>query len=155
VSLAWWVRNIHPSAQNNNLHDLYGFFHGWDYMGALQDFTDVAGKTIMVPKYAGGVWWSRWYDLNNMDVVKVADDYGSRSIPLDVFVLDMDWHTKNGWSGFTFDEHLFPYAPSPSCSSSPHHKAPRTAITSIPPFLLLAIRPTPWTTCMHLACRSP
>jgi len=22
----------------------------------------------------------------------------------------MDWHRKNDWSGFTFDEHLFPYA---------------------------------------------
>lgn len=22
----------------------------------------------------------------------------------------MDWHTKDDWSGFTFDSHLFPYA---------------------------------------------
>jgi len=89
--------------------DLYGFFHGHDYFGALADFVSVSGKTIMVPKYASGVWWSRWYDLNNLDLVKVTDDYGSRSIPLDVFVIDMDWHTKDNWSGFTFDPHLFPY----------------------------------------------
>ena len=38
----------------------------------------------------------------------MIDDYESRSIPLDVFVLDMDWHTKDDWSGFTFDEHIFP-----------------------------------------------
>ena len=37
------------------------------------------------------------------------DDYESRSIPLDVFVIDMDWHTKDNWSGFTFDPHLFPF----------------------------------------------
>lgn len=26
-----------------------------------------------------------------------------------MFVIDMDWHTKDNWSGFTFDSHLFPY----------------------------------------------
>ena len=51
----------------------------------------------------------RRYDLNNYDMEKVVDDYESRDIPLDVFVLDMDWHTKDNWSGFTFDKHLFPY----------------------------------------------
>ena len=30
--------------------DLYGFFHGHDYAGALQDFTTISGKTIMVRK---------------------------------------------------------------------------------------------------------
>jgi alpha-glucosidase (family GH31 glycosyl hydrolase) len=55
----------------------------------------------MVPKYAMGVWWSRWYDLNNYDTKKVVADYESREIPLDVFVIDMDWHTKDNWSGFT------------------------------------------------------
>ena len=38
------------------------------------------------------------------------DDYESRQIPLDVFVIDMDWHTKDNWSGFTFDPHIFPFA---------------------------------------------
>jgi len=63
----------------------------------------------MVPRYASGVWWSRWYNLNNLDLIKVTEDYGNRAIPLDVFVIDMDWHTKNDWSGFTFDPHLFPF----------------------------------------------
>ena len=44
---------------------------------------------------------------DNYDTKKVVDDYESRDIPLDVFVIDMDWHTKDNWSGFTFDPHLF------------------------------------------------
>ena len=24
-------------------------------------------------------------------------------------MLDMDWHMKNGWTGWTFDKQLFPY----------------------------------------------
>lgn len=95
--------------QNRDAMDLYGFFHGHDYFTALSDFVSVSGKTIMVPRYVSGVWWSRWYNLNNLDLVKVTEDYGSRAIPLDVFVIDMDWHTKNDWSGFTFDPHLFPF----------------------------------------------
>ena len=54
------------------------------------------------------MWWSRWLNLNNYEVVGLTESYNSRQLPLDVFVLDMDWHTKNDWSGFTFDEHLFP-----------------------------------------------
>ena len=89
--------------------DLYGFFHGLRFTDALEDYQRIGGKAIMVPKYAMGVWWSRWYDLNNYDTRKVVADYESRDIPLDVFVIDMDWHTKDDWSGFTFDPHLFPF----------------------------------------------
>ena len=46
-------------------------------------------------RYAMGIWWSRWYDLNNYDIKKVVDDYESRSIPLDVFVIDMVRHRMN------------------------------------------------------------
>jgi hypothetical protein len=81
--------------------DTYGFFHGWNFMDALREYQLIGGKAIMVPKYAMGVWWSRWYDLNNYDTKKVVADYESREIPLDVFVIDMDWHTKDNWSGFT------------------------------------------------------
>jgi len=69
--------------------DIYGFFHGHDYMGALADFTQVSGKTIMVPRYTTGIWNSRWYDYSSQDNVKLVDDYASRRIPLDVFVIDM------------------------------------------------------------------
>ncbi len=53
------------SLQNQDAMDLYGFFHGHDYFGAIADFVSISGKTIMVPKYASGVWWSRWYDINS------------------------------------------------------------------------------------------
>ena len=54
-------------------HDLYGFFHGLEYRDALADYTKIGGKAIMVPRYAMGVWWSRWYDLNNYDTKKLVD----------------------------------------------------------------------------------
>lgn len=32
----------------------------------------------MVPRYALGVWWSRWWDINQMDTKQIVDDYESR-----------------------------------------------------------------------------
>lgn len=90
--------------------DLYGYFHGHDYVGALADHVAVSGKVIMVPKYTAGVWNSRWFDYSSADNIKLVEDYKSRNMPLDVFVIDMDWHRKNDWSGFTFDEHLYPFS---------------------------------------------
>ena len=90
-------------------HDLYGLFHGFDYAGALADFTTVVGKTILPPRSTAGVWRSRWFDEANSDVLSIVDDFSSRGFPLDVFVLDMNFHAKNDWSGFTFDANLFPF----------------------------------------------
>lgn len=50
----------------------------------------------------------------------------SRGLPLDVFILDMDWHTKNDWTGYTFDAHLFPNA-SDSMAWLKHNGRPRDA----------------------------
>eukprot|EP00656_Telonema_subtile_P013176 TRINITY_DN16684_c0_g1_i3.p1 TRINITY_DN16684_c0_g1~~TRINITY_DN16684_c0_g1_i3.p1 ORF type:complete len:817 (-),score=152.03 TRINITY_DN16684_c0_g1_i3:124-2574(-) len=98
----WWVE------PNRDQSDLYLFAHGHEYKVALGDFVSVAGKIPLVPRAASGLWWTRWYDLNAADLRKVVDDYRSRSIPLDVFVLDMDWHKKNAWGGYSWDRHLLP-----------------------------------------------
>ena len=94
---------------NVDAQDLYGFFHGLDYVGAIYDYQLVGGKIAMVPRYASGVWWSRWLDLNNFDTRNIIEDYETRRLPLDVLVTDMNWHKKNDWSGFTFDPALFPF----------------------------------------------
>jgi alpha-glucosidase (family GH31 glycosyl hydrolase) len=94
---------------NVDRYDLYGFFHGLDFRGAVADYSKIGGKTAMVLRAASGVWWSRWFDLNNADTRGVIEDYESRDIPVSVYVLDMNWHAKNDWSGFTFDTHLYPY----------------------------------------------
>ncbi len=63
----------------------------------------------MVLKQASGVWWSRWLDINNADTVKIIGDYESRDLPVSTYVIDMNWHAKYDWSGFTFDSHLYPF----------------------------------------------
>ncbi len=84
------------------------FAHGSNYRQALADFVQVAGRIAMTPRYASGIWWTRWFNFDNLDVLQLVSDYQTRSIPLDVYVLDMDWHTKNDWTGYSWDLRLFP-----------------------------------------------
>ena len=57
-----------------------------------------------------GVWFTRWFDWNALTVQQgIIDEYRSRQLPLAALVLDMNWHTKQGWGGYSFDRHLYPY----------------------------------------------
>jgi len=57
-----------------------------------------------------GVIWSRWYNMDAQDVVALVNDYEVRGFPLDVHVLDMNWHMKQDWTGYSFDQRLIPNA---------------------------------------------
>jgi hypothetical protein len=97
-----------PSMKNSNDIDLYFFGHGSNYRAALQDYTNLAGKTPMFHKAMLGAWFTRWYDFDNADVERLVSIFEQQSIPLDTLVLDMNWHTKNSWTGFSWDRQLFP-----------------------------------------------
>jgi hypothetical protein len=104
--------------------DLYFFGHGHDYRAALREFTMVAGKIPVPPRYAFGIFYSRYWAYNDMGDMGIAMGYEERGIPLDTLVTDMDWHItfykeaaegkqdqagmSIGWTGFTWDRHLFP-----------------------------------------------
>jgi alpha-glucosidase (family GH31 glycosyl hydrolase) len=90
---------------------------------ALQDFTSIAGKISMPPKFAFGVWYSRYWAYTEAEFKEIAADYDRNNIPLDVLVIDMDWHLTDksspeifsrytpkpdGWTGFTWEKKLFP-----------------------------------------------
>ena len=84
------------------------FTHGLDFKAALSDYSLLGGQAPIPPRYALGVWFTRWINYNGGDMDAIVKEYSERSIPLDVFVLDMNWHLKNSWTGYTFDDRLFP-----------------------------------------------
>jgi alpha-glucosidase len=43
----------------------------------------------MPPRFALGVWWSRYWPYTAEDLEDIARGYASHSIPLDVLVSDM------------------------------------------------------------------
>ena len=100
--------------------DWYFFGYGHDYRKALGDYVQVAGRIPLPPRYAFGTWWSRYWAYSDQELNELVDGFQSRNIPLDVFVIDMDWHLtfpgkqmdqsghRKGWTGYTWNPDLFP-----------------------------------------------
>ncbi len=84
----------------------------------------MAGRVPLPPRFAFGTWWSRYWaytDTELLDLVRQFDLYG---VPLDVLVVDMDWHETFelrwndgredqagqhlGWTGYTWNRAYFP-----------------------------------------------
>jgi alpha-glucosidase (family GH31 glycosyl hydrolase) len=104
--------------------DWYFFGYGHDYRRALYDFTRVAGKIPLPPRFAFGTWWSRYWSYTDQELEQILRGFRAHTIPLDVLVIDMDWHPTLGahwwddkldlsahtlgWTGYTWNKLLFP-----------------------------------------------
>ena len=96
----------------NGGQDWYFMAYGHDYKAALKDYTLFAGKMPLPPRYAFGYWWSRYWLYSDKEFRNLIDNFHTYQIPLDVLVVDMDWHYtekgKGGWTGWTWNRDLFP-----------------------------------------------
>ena len=104
--------------------DLYLFAYGHDYRGAMADYARVAGPAPMPPRYVFGYWWSRYWQYSDSEVRDLITRLRSLDIPVDVLIVDMDWHEtwgmtqynapkdefgqRIGWTGYTWQKELFP-----------------------------------------------
>ena len=100
--------------------DQYLFCYGdieknFDYKACLRDFYSLTGKTPMLPRYALGNWWSRYYKYTQEEYTNLIKKFKEEDIPFSVAVIDMDWHYTDidpkygsGWTGYTWDKQLFP-----------------------------------------------
>jgi len=106
--------------------DLYFLGYGHHYKEILGDFAKVAGREPMPPRFAFGYWWSRYWNYSDSEIRELVTNFERYGIPLDVLVIDMDWHrTDNldwdpryakqdafgqpvGWTGYTWNRSLFP-----------------------------------------------
>ena len=94
--------------------DLYFFGYGADYASCLRDFTHVAGKIPMIPRYILGNWWSRYWAYTQEELTSLVQEFRAHEIPLSVCIVDMDWHitmtgnSSDGWTGYTWNRDLFP-----------------------------------------------
>ena len=115
-----WVE----SRPNGDRLDLYLFAYGHEYTKALKDYTRVAGNIPLPPKYSFGYWWSRYWQYSDNELRDLVETMRSLDIPLDVLIIDMDWHEtwgltakntkkdeygqRKGWTGYTWKQQLFP-----------------------------------------------
>jgi alpha-glucosidase (family GH31 glycosyl hydrolase) len=111
-----WVKQ----RPNNPTQDWYFIGYGNDYRSALYNYTLIAGKVPLPPRYAFGYWWSRYWKYSDNELRDLVSNFEHYNIPLDVLVIDMDWHKTDSlnakpdefgqrkmWTGWTFDNGLF------------------------------------------------
>ncbi len=105
--------------------DWYFFGYGHSYKQALADYVRVAGRIPLPPRFAFGAWWSRYWGYSDQEIDELARSFRENDTPLDVFVIDMDWHKtlgrhfetmdasghKQAWGGYSWNSLLFPDPP--------------------------------------------
>lgn len=76
----------------------------------------------MLPAYALGNWWSRYYEYTQQEYLDLMDRFSQEDIPFTVAIIDMDWHIVDipkeerhekyfrgcGWTGYSWNKKLFP-----------------------------------------------
>ena len=110
-------------AKRSEETDLYFFGYGHDYREAVADFYRLTGAPPLLPDYALGNWWSRYYRYTQDEYCALMERFERENIPFSVAVLDMDWHTTDlpedcfdekeprfntGWTGYSWNKELFP-----------------------------------------------
>ena len=96
--------------------DIYFFGYGRRYREAVHDFQKLSGPAPLLPRYALGNWWSRYYRYSEEEYLDLMDRFKREGIPFTTSVIDMDWHLVNdvdpkygsGWTGYTWNPKLFP-----------------------------------------------
>lgn len=103
--------------------DWYLFAYGHEYREAMADYSKVAGAAPLPPRYVFGYWWSRYWQYSDSELRDIISRLRSLDIPVDVLIIDMDWHEtwglssnpemdefgqRKGWTGYTWQKELFP-----------------------------------------------
>lgn len=107
-----WIR---PRDRTEESVDLYFFGYGRDFAAALRDFHALTGPIPLVPRFALGNWWSRYWAYDEDEYLALMKRFRDNDVPLSVAVIDMDWHVVDvdpaigtGWTGYTWNTQLFP-----------------------------------------------
>lgn len=106
-----WLK---PRVTTPEKKDLYFFGYAQDYLLAITDYQRISGKPGLLPRWALGNWWSRFWPYSDQELLDLMDEFTQHQIPLSVCIVDMDWHITNtgnsnsGWTGYTWNRKLFP-----------------------------------------------
>ncbi len=102
-------------ARREGNSDVYFLCYQHDYMGAIRDFYRLTGAPPMMPRYALGNWWSRYWKYTEESYSELLEKFKDRGMPFTVAMLDMDWHVTDidpkygrGWTGYTWNRDYFP-----------------------------------------------
>lgn len=113
-----------PREGNNK--DLYVFAYEKNYRETIKAFYKISSPTPLIPRFALGVWWSRYHAYTQKEYLDLMAKFKKENIPLTVATVDMDWHWVKekdikgkfgakydgcgsyGWTGYSWNTELFP-----------------------------------------------
>lgn len=106
-------------ARNGNSKDYYAFAYGKNYRETLKAFYTISSPVPLIPRFALGVWWSRYHAYTQQEYLDLMAEFKRHDIPLTVATVDMDWHwvkdidkkfgiKYRGWTGYSWNKELFP-----------------------------------------------
>jgi alpha-glucosidase (family GH31 glycosyl hydrolase) len=102
-----WIKQRSP---NTDTLDGYFFGYGQDYKGALQSLTRVSGQAPLPRRYTMGAWYSRWWPYTSTDYRTIVQQFHDHDFPLDMVVMDMNWHRQTDYTGLSWNRVLLPDA---------------------------------------------
>lgn len=94
--------------------DIYLFLYGRQFERGLRDFFRLCGEVPLLPRFALGNWWSRFWPYTSEEYLALMERFAAEGMPFSVAVLDMDWHLTrvpegfSGWTGYTWNRELIP-----------------------------------------------
>jgi hypothetical protein len=98
-----------PSHGGRPYQDGYLFGYGQDLQRGLADLATLTGPSLLLPRWAYGVWYSEYYDRTAADYRDtILPRFRAEGVPLDVLVVDTDFKTPNQWNGWEIDAGRFP-----------------------------------------------
>ena len=109
----------HFVKRQDGASDCYAFAYGKNYRETIKAFYQISSPVPLIPRFALGVWWSRYHAYTQKEYLDLMQEFKKREIPLTVATVDMDWHwVKNidkkfgvkygGWTGYSWNNELFP-----------------------------------------------
>lgn len=101
-----WPRARAPRSES--YQDRYLFAYGDDYRGALYDLSRLTGPAPVLPRWAFGIWFSRYHAYRDGDYRDLVARFRADGVPLDVLVVDTDYKAPNSWNGWGWNRELFP-----------------------------------------------
>lgn len=98
-----------PDHGGQPYQDGYLFAYGQDYQQGLRDLATLTGPATLLPRWAYGVWYSKYQDYTAADYQEtILPKFRSEGVPLDVLVTDTDFKWPDRWDGWQIDTNKFP-----------------------------------------------
>jgi alpha-glucosidase len=106
-SNAWSITLGGPPNHVPNANSLdYYFLHGPSFKTILDSFTDLTGRTPLLPKWSLGYLQICHFDQKQDEVLAIARDLRQRDFPCDMLLLEPGWmktpYRMDGWSPVRF-----------------------------------------------------